>query len=240
MARKKKAQECPAGEKWAVPYADFLSLLLALFIALYAISSVNKAKTTALKTEIIKIFDFPDSKGVKKSAKTSEAKKNAKAENLSSAIISIDSITNKQNKNNERYNIALDQAENQIAIDMPASINFEQGSDKITSEDNLNFVKIVSKIISSLPNSVGVELRGFADDFASYIDNYELSSKRSFNVLRLLIKNGVNPDRLRYSAFGENHIIGVNNLKSVKIYFRIDRKNREVQKSVLDAINGME
>ncbi|MBH0261968.1 flagellar motor protein MotB, partial [Helicobacter pylori] len=42
MAKKNKPTECPAGEKWAVPYADFLSLLLALFIALYAISAVNK------------------------------------------------------------------------------------------------------------------------------------------------------------------------------------------------------
>ena len=46
MAKKKKCPECAAGEKWAVPYADFLSLLLALFIALWAISStsVEKAK----------------------------------------------------------------------------------------------------------------------------------------------------------------------------------------------------
>mgnify|MGYP000387921959 CR=1 FL=1 len=48
MAKKKKCPECPAGERWAVPYADFLSLLLALFIALYAISSQNKDKLKAL------------------------------------------------------------------------------------------------------------------------------------------------------------------------------------------------
>ena len=34
MAKKCPKCECPAGEKWAVPFADFLSLLLALFIAL--------------------------------------------------------------------------------------------------------------------------------------------------------------------------------------------------------------
>ena len=56
MAKKKKCPECPAGEKWAVPYADFLSLLLALFIALWAISETNPAKVEALKTEFVKIF----------------------------------------------------------------------------------------------------------------------------------------------------------------------------------------
>ncbi|MCX7737877.1 MAG: hypothetical protein N2Z80_00455 [Hydrogenothermaceae bacterium] len=35
MAKKKKQEEHGARERWAVPYADFLSLLLALFIALF-------------------------------------------------------------------------------------------------------------------------------------------------------------------------------------------------------------
>lgn len=58
MAKKKKCPDCPAGEKWAVPYADFLSLLLALFIALWAISSTAAADSEALKSEFVKIFDF--------------------------------------------------------------------------------------------------------------------------------------------------------------------------------------
>ena len=58
MAKKKKCPECPAGERWAVPYADFLSLLLALFIALYAISSQNKDKLKALSKSFSEIFEF--------------------------------------------------------------------------------------------------------------------------------------------------------------------------------------
>ena len=60
MSKKKcpKCPECPAGEKWAVPTADFFSLLLALFIALYALASVNKEKVKALKEEFVKIYDY--------------------------------------------------------------------------------------------------------------------------------------------------------------------------------------
>lgn len=53
MSKKKKC-ECPAGEKWAVPYADFLSLLLALFIALYALASVNIEKAKSIKRGVYK------------------------------------------------------------------------------------------------------------------------------------------------------------------------------------------
>ena len=59
MGKKKcKKTECAAGEKWAVPFADFFSLLLALFIALFAIASTNTEKMKALKEEFVKIYDY--------------------------------------------------------------------------------------------------------------------------------------------------------------------------------------
>lgn len=72
MSKKKKC-ECPAGEKWAVPYADFLSLLLALFIALYALASVNMEKQKALKEEFIKIYKFPSANIVEEQTKQEKA-----------------------------------------------------------------------------------------------------------------------------------------------------------------------
>ena len=72
MSKKKKC-ECPAGEKWAVPYADFLSLLLALFIALYALASVNMEKQKALKEEFIKIYKFPSANIVEEQDKQEKA-----------------------------------------------------------------------------------------------------------------------------------------------------------------------
>ena len=83
MAKKHKCPECPAGEKWAVPYADFLSLLLALFIALWAISKTNPAKVEALKTEFVKIFDYTSTQQSKKKLKL---KKSTKAQQKKKAM----------------------------------------------------------------------------------------------------------------------------------------------------------
>ncbi|WP_190278609.1 flagellar motor protein MotB [Sulfurospirillum multivorans] len=58
MGKKCKKVVCEAGEKWAVPFADFFSLLLALFIALFAIASTNTEKMKALKEEFVKIYDY--------------------------------------------------------------------------------------------------------------------------------------------------------------------------------------
>ena len=88
MGKKCKKCECPAGEKWAVPLADFLSLLLALFIALYALASVNTEKMKALKEEFVKIYDYsakPEETNpvVRMSSKSGDAAKGQQmAENL--------------------------------------------------------------------------------------------------------------------------------------------------------------
>ena len=76
MAKKCPKCECPAGEKWAVPFADFLSLLLALFIALYALASVNVEKQKALKEEFVKIYSFADTNSMEQKDEEEKAKTN--------------------------------------------------------------------------------------------------------------------------------------------------------------------
>lgn len=44
MARRKHHEEHANHEAWAIPYADLMTLLLAFFVVMYAISSVNEGK----------------------------------------------------------------------------------------------------------------------------------------------------------------------------------------------------
>ena len=41
MARKKKPEEHENLERWLVSYADFMTLLFATFVVLYALSQIN-------------------------------------------------------------------------------------------------------------------------------------------------------------------------------------------------------
>lgn len=103
-------------------------MLLALFIALYAISAINKAKVEALKTEFIKIFDFPDTRSLKDTSKPSNSDKEFDSPSI--AVQIQNQTPTNVNLNNERYKVTLDQAENQVAIDLPASIKFDYQSSK--------------------------------------------------------------------------------------------------------------
>ncbi|PKY11225.1 flagellar motor protein MotB [Acidithiobacillus marinus] len=56
MARKKKEEEWENHERWLVSYADFITLLFAFFVVMYAISSVNEGKYKVLSKTLVSAF----------------------------------------------------------------------------------------------------------------------------------------------------------------------------------------
>lgn len=56
MARKKKHEEHVNHEAWAIPYADLLTLLLAFFVVMYAISSRDAGKYRVMADAMITAF----------------------------------------------------------------------------------------------------------------------------------------------------------------------------------------
>ncbi len=62
MARKKKPEEYVNHERWLVSYADFITLLFAFFVVMYALSSVNEGKYRVLSDSLVEAFhDVPQS-----------------------------------------------------------------------------------------------------------------------------------------------------------------------------------
>lgn len=59
MARKKKHEEHENHERWLVSYADFITLLFAFFVVMYALSSVNEGKYRVLSDALISAFHAP-------------------------------------------------------------------------------------------------------------------------------------------------------------------------------------
>jgi chemotaxis protein MotB len=56
MARKKKHEDHINHEAWAIPYGDLITLLLAFFVVMYAISSVNEGKFRVLSDSLNAAF----------------------------------------------------------------------------------------------------------------------------------------------------------------------------------------
>ena len=56
MARKHKHEDHQNHEAWAIPYGDLITLLLAFFVVMYAISSVNEGKFRVLSDSLQAAF----------------------------------------------------------------------------------------------------------------------------------------------------------------------------------------
>ncbi|HCZ49484.1 MAG TPA: flagellar motor protein MotD [Gammaproteobacteria bacterium] len=59
VARKKKHEEHENHERWLVSYADFITLLFAFFVVMYAVSSVNEGKYRVLSDSLLAAFRSP-------------------------------------------------------------------------------------------------------------------------------------------------------------------------------------
>jgi len=251
MGKKKcKKCECPAGEKWAVPTADFFSLLLALFIALYALASVNKEKVRALKEEFVKIYDYapvPDSTNPvldmspeAKPAPDSTANPTGQAPIPDGGSLLVGSPPvptaaagavakiQQDMRDASMGEGPLDQTMEGVLLKLPATIPF-RGSNATVDDENMHqFIKRIADIINALPSDVDISVRGYTDDQplpggSAYRDNLELSGARAATVVRELIKNGISADRLSSAGFGSSKPIVSNTNETNRA------KNRRVE-----------
>ena len=254
MGKKKKCKkvECPAGEKWAVPTADFFSLLLALFIALFAIASVNSEKIKAVKEEFIKIYDFaptpeqmtpiqklapesdkpdPDAVGkpsgkmlIIQGGSIMEGEEKIKEETKDS----ISKIQKELLNSTMGGDGPLDQSLDGVLLKLPVSIAFRGASATIDDDEIHLFISRIAYIINALPANADVSVRGYTDaqplaKSSSYMDNIDLSIKRADAVMRELIKNGVSAERLSAAGFGSAKPIAENTTEENRA------KNRRVE-----------
>ena len=209
MSKKKKC-ECPAGEKWAVPYADFLSLLLALFIALYALASVNMEKQKALKEEFIKIYKFPSANIVEEQDKQEKAMTDEPVDdNVEGKKVIVHTLENKdEQEQNQNKGANLIELPNGSLMSVPANLAFESGKSEITSVFANDFLSNLAQLINAMPEDTEINVKGYAQESevrnSKHKDALELSTARANNVIRELVKYNVKPSRLYSSGFGSN------------------------------------
>ncbi|MBT0879399.1 MULTISPECIES: flagellar motor protein MotB [unclassified Campylobacter] len=238
MSKKKKCPPIPACEKWAVPLADFFSLLLALFIALYAIASVNTDKAKALTKEFVKIFDFPSTQVVEKESKTDG--KHSPSNNEESRALQAQNIN--QQESIEKLKAILDQRENQFYMELPSILLFNKDETRVANSDDILYLKRIKMIMQGLGDGVQLEIRGFSDNDDSYLTSFDLATARAREVLEILIKSGVDSSKLSIKSYGANNPRFDNNsLESAKnnrveLYFKTDINDIKSQKTILDAV----
>jgi chemotaxis protein MotB len=208
-------------ETWLIPYADLLTLLLALFIVLFAMRSEDSSKMDAMMKSLYKAFNTvsvfdTDSGGQTPSNNSSTPKPKPEPEpdpDSDTDQVSEDEknlqefMKNMQqyiDVNNLEAEIYLTDMQEGIQITLKDSIIFDSGSDKLLA----NFTPILDNIanmLQTIDNSIIVE--GHTDNkpisTSQFPSNWELSGGRALSVVHYLQSKNIDPNRLRYTGYGE-------------------------------------
>ncbi len=202
MAKKKKAEEHENLERWLVSYADFMTLLFATFVVLYALAQtdVNSFKNIeeALKKAFSQSF-FENQENIMDGSDSVLDGSNGSVNPLMLEYMSqkyeqtsYEEIKNEiENLNQEGLSAEIDQRGLVIRLNEHA-IRYAPGTANLTSE-SYEILNKVAKIIKEKFSIHYIEVEGHTDSDAISTDkfpsNWELSSARASSVIRYFIKN---------------------------------------------------
>ena len=253
MAKKCKC-ECPeCMPEWLATFGDLMSLLLCFFVLLLSMSTMDAKKVKEAIGSLAGALSVLEGgtqtevsrQRIQKATPIKKTEETAQTVNkLKAAVTEFKELS----KGGKGANFILEEGEKGFFIRLPADITFAPGSARINNTDTLLFLKRISIIINQyLPKNVEIQIKGYTDNIpppptSPYTDNWELSAQRAISVLRVLIKNGVNPKQLSAAAYGQYHPIASNATpkgraknRRVEIWFFAAKNSvLNAKKSVLD------
>jgi chemotaxis protein MotB len=204
-------------ERWLLTYADMITLLLALFIVLFALSSIDKKKYEAFRTGVVQTFSprtvpLPGGTGLLQQTSLATHPGTAKATIPPNPLVNVE----------QRIQAALSQA----GVSQYAVVTLERRgvvirmlTDKVffatysadLGDVGSRVVDAVGQVATTVPNSIQVE--GYTDNqpitgSGPYRTNFELSAARAMTVVdRLAGADHVAPGRLSGVGYGDTRPI---------------------------------
>jgi chemotaxis protein MotB len=240
MARKKYDEAPEQHERWLVSYADFVTLLFAFFVVMYAVSVVNDGKYKVLSDALGNAFGghgaapaastrvepgLPLASLVQRkrieAIKRERERMTALASELSRTLAPLIKAGKVRVTQNGRG----------VSVEINASVLFASGGAKLTG-DSSAALRAVAEVLKDDPHAVQVE--GHTDNLpianALYPSNWELSAVRASSVVRLFIDSGVAASRLTALGHGANLPVASNDDPSGRA------RNRRVAVTILSAL----
>lgn len=220
MARKKKHvehHEEHTDESWLVPYADILTLLLALFIVLFASADANAAKFTQMAQSLSAAFSgspsvFDNNQAITPevdASKPDQSKDTAKEQAYLRESVQLAEVKREIDKYMQKNNLAGDLTtiltDDGLMIRIKDSALFNSGSAELRPE-SLVIGNEVAKILSVLSQQIVIS--GHTDNIPirtrEFPSNWELSSMRAINFMKfLLTRENMKPERFSAIGYGE-------------------------------------
>jgi chemotaxis protein MotB len=221
MARKKKHPEHVNHERWLVSYADFITLLFAFFVVMFAVSQVDSKKVgrfTQSFKEALEWAPLTQKSGggggdrviaelsamanhTRPSWSYSNEKKSIK-KNLGERLGKVPSLSG----------LNILEVHGELVLRLPEKLMFDRGEAAI-SPGGKEALDAIADELRTRPVRIRVEGHTDATPIhtARFPSNWELSMARAMAVVRFCLETAkIEPGRLAAAGYGEYHPVGSN------------------------------
>lgn len=208
------------GERWLLTYADLITLLLALFIILYAMSSVDLDKFKSLSKYLKYAFNnndavneeisLPDSLGdiiINDSSSGSGSDNSGGDEESSNAIDEVYKfLVNYINENNLKDMIDISKTQNELKITLKYTILFKPDTSNMLPASQPILQKINTSLIGIYDKVDHITISGHTADYynegnKSTDFDWNLSVDRALAVLHFFKNNGLPEYKLSIEGY---------------------------------------
>ncbi len=194
-------------ERWLISYADFITLLFAFFVVMYAISSVNENKyrivSESIEVALGKIPLREEQKETRRPVqlspevrelirrKETQRQEQAQMTGVANNILDVMAPLVREGK------VRVTQSRHGVSIEINANVLFAPGRADL-EPGSLKVLRSVAGVLKNEPFKI--EVTGHTDNVpirnSVFASNWELSAVRASSVVRLLAESGIQPTRL--------------------------------------------
>jgi chemotaxis protein MotB len=240
MARRRYDDEPDNHDRWIVSYVDFITLLFAFFVVMYAVSSVNEGKYRDLSSSLGMAFGAKPAAPVVRpelavpqpvfplKKRGSEQAMKREREAMTQIARDLQKLLAPLLRDGK---VRVTQSARGVSIEINASVLFAPGEARLSSESDAA-LKVVAGVLREDTHAIQVE--GHTDDVPIsgplYPSNWELSAVRAGRVVRLFIDSGVDGRRLTAVGHGANQPVAPNDTPEGRA------RNRRVAITILSSL----
>jgi chemotaxis protein MotB len=229
--RKKKHAEHVNHERWLVSYADFITLLFAFFVVMFAVSQVDAKKVgrfTESFSRAVGIDVFPEAGrsllpgDIPKVVPTTDTPSPSpplppELEALKFQLVEL------EREKQLPPGLQFITRRNELVVRLSEKLLFDVGDDALKAPA----VDAIKRVAATLaPRKVNVRVEGHTDDrpikTARFRSNWDLSTARATAVVAVLVNDGFEPARLSAAGLAEFHPVAGNDTDEGR------RQNRRV------------
>ena len=201
----------PSHERWLVSYADFITLMFALFTTLYGISTVDAKKLGSMMESAQEAFEPKSTAtGGQPEAGKRPASEPTKTVELSPEIGVAElqrQMAERLDKDVREERVEIGRDARGLIISIREAGSFAVGSADLSPDAQL-LLKEIGEVLRGVGNPILVE--GHTDDVpihtTRFASNWELSTTRATNVIAFLLdRAGIPSQRVSAAGYAEHH-----------------------------------